>query len=444
MASDTATGEWTYTLDNTLAATQGLTRATAITDSSTPSPSPTRTAPPTPRPSPSPSPAPTTPRHHLDHRRRGRRRITETGLAADDTTAVTDRRAPTGSLTATDVDTGETATLACEHCGPATYGNDRQRLGHRRVDLHVDNALAATPGRSPRATAITDSSTPSPSPTRTAPPTPRPSPSPSPAPTTPRSSPSTSGAAVEGAVTETGLAADDTDSRDRTGERDRHADGHRTSTPARRRPGVRAVRRGHLRHVAIDPATGELDLHARQRRCRRAGARRGHSGHRSSTPSPSPTRTAPPTPRPSPSPSPAPTTRRSSPRHRRGSKAQSPRPAWRPTSPAAVTAACHRHADGHRRRHRRHPDAGVRASAPATYGTIAIDPATGEWTYTLDNSWRRRRTSTRATASPQLYTVTVTDEHGAHRHPDRHHHHHRHQRRAGHHLDQPAPRLTAQ
>ncbi len=69
-----------------------------------------------------------------------------------------------------------------------------------------------------------------------------------------------------------------------------------------------------------------------------------------------------------------------------------------------------------------------------------IDPATGEWTYTLDNAaggdavprrWRQRHRSSTPSPSP-----TRT----AHRHPDRHHHHHRHQRRAGHHRRPPATR----
>ncbi|WP_441227843.1 T1SS-143 repeat domain-containing protein [Tardiphaga sp. 20_F10_N6_6] len=52
-------------------------------------------------------------------------------------------------------------------------------------------------------------------------------------------------------------------------------------------------------------------------------------------------------------------------------------------------------------------------NGPATYGNMAIDPVTGVWSYTLDNG----KTATQALAEgenkTQVFTATVTDEHGA-------------------------------
>ncbi len=44
---------------------------------------------------------------------------------------------------------------------------------------------------------------------------------------------------------------------------------------------------------------------------------------------------------------------------------------------------------------------------------MAIDSATGEWTYTLDNTLAATQGLNEGDSVTQLYTVTVTDENGA-------------------------------
>lgn len=48
-----------------------------------------------------------------------------------------------------------------------------------------------------------------------------------------------------------------------------------------------------------------------------------------------------------------------------------------------------------------------------TYGTIALDPATGHWTYTLGNSRAATQALAAGQAGHETFTATVTDEHGA-------------------------------
>ncbi len=72
--------------------------------------------------------------------------VTETGLAADDTTASTGPASATGTLTATDVDTGETATLAWSISGPTTYGTMAINSATGEWTYTLDNTLAATQG----------------------------------------------------------------------------------------------------------------------------------------------------------------------------------------------------------------------------------------------------------------------------------------------------------
>ncbi|WP_206075963.1 VCBS domain-containing protein, partial [Mesorhizobium sp. Z1-4] len=51
--------------------------------------------------------------------------------------------------------------------------------------------------------------------------------------------------------------------------------------------------------------------------------------------------------------------------------------------------------------------------APGTYGTFAINPATGEWTYTLDNSLPATQALTEGQTETETFTVTVADPNGA-------------------------------
>src|SRR5436305_496617 len=52
--------------------------------------------------------------------------------------------------------------------------------------------------------------------------------------------------------------------------------------------------------------------------------------------------------------------------------------------------------------------------APSTtYGSLAIDPATGKWTYTLDNSLAATQALTEGQTVTQTYTARVTDDFGA-------------------------------
>ncbi|HEY0197391.1 MAG TPA: VCBS domain-containing protein, partial [Rhodanobacter sp.] len=48
-----------------------------------------------------------------------------------------------------------------------------------------------------------------------------------------------------------------------------------------------------------------------------------------------------------------------------------------------------------------------------TYGTIGIDPATGKWTYTLDNSRAATQALNDGDTKTETFTARVTDEHGA-------------------------------
>ncbi len=196
---------------------------------------------------------------------------------------------------------------------------------------------------------------------------------------------------------------------DRTGERDRHAtaDGcrHRRDRDAGR--GAFRVRRTYGT-MAIDrpPASGPTRSTTA---CGDQGLSEGDSDT-SSTP----------------------------PRHRRQRRHRHPdchhhhhrhqrRPGITATTGAAVEAR-HRGRPGGRRHHScdrtgerdRHAtatdvntgetrDAGVEHSGPTTYGTMAIDSATGEWTYTLDNTGGDAGPQ-RGRQRPQLYTATVTDD----------------------------------
>ncbi|MBO1907986.1 tandem-95 repeat protein [Microvirga sp. 3-52] len=50
-----------------------------------------------------------------------------------------------------------------------------------------------------------------------------------------------------------------------------------------------------------------------------------------------------------------------------------------------------------------------------TYGTIGIDPVTGRWTYTLDNTRSATQTLNDGETRTETFTARVTDEHGAYR-----------------------------
>ena len=71
------------------------------------------------------------------------------------------------------------------------------------------------------------------------------------------------------------------------------------------------------------------------------------------------------------------------------------------------------------------------SAGPATYGTAAIDPATGEWTYTLDNGQTAVQDLGEGDTLTDSFLVTVTDEDGLTDTRDRHDHHHRQRRCAG-------------
>src|SRR5690606_26200781 len=49
----------------------------------------------------------------------------------------------------------------------------------------------------------------------------------------------------------------------------------------------------------------------------------------------------------------------------------------------------------------------------SNYGAIAIDPATGKWTYTLDNSKADTQALKEGDSKTETFTATVTDEFGA-------------------------------
>jgi len=53
------------------------------------------------------------------------------------------------------------------------------------------------------------------------------------------------------------------------------------------------------------------------------------------------------------------------------------------------------------------------ADTDGTYGTIGIDPATGQWTYTLDNSRPATQALNDGETRPETFTARVTDEFGA-------------------------------
>ncbi|MCI1003071.1 tandem-95 repeat protein [Ochrobactrum sp. C6C9] len=53
------------------------------------------------------------------------------------------------------------------------------------------------------------------------------------------------------------------------------------------------------------------------------------------------------------------------------------------------------------------------ATTNGTYGTIGIDPVTGEWTYTLDNSRPETQALNNGETRTETFTARVTDEHGA-------------------------------
>ena len=76
-------------------------------------------------------------------------------------------------------------------------------------------------------------------------------------------------------------------------------------------------------------------------------------------------------------------------------------------------------------------DADLDRRAPATYGTASIDPATGEWTYTLNNALTAVQELGEGDTLTDSFLVTVTDEDGLDRHGDGEHHDHRRRRRAG-------------
>ncbi|MDZ7888723.1 MAG: VCBS domain-containing protein [Pseudomonas sp.] len=53
------------------------------------------------------------------------------------------------------------------------------------------------------------------------------------------------------------------------------------------------------------------------------------------------------------------------------------------------------------------------AQTAGTYGSLAVDAASGQWTYTLDNSRAATQGLTSGHPGSETFTVTVTDEHGA-------------------------------
>ena len=53
------------------------------------------------------------------------------------------------------------------------------------------------------------------------------------------------------------------------------------------------------------------------------------------------------------------------------------------------------------------------ATTAGTYGSIAIDPATGQWTYTLDNGLPATQALNTGDIKTETFTARVTDEHGA-------------------------------
>jgi len=55
----------------------------------------------------------------------------------------------------------------------------------------------------------------------------------------------------------------------------------------------------------------------------------------------------------------------------------------------------------------------VGAGTDGTYGTIGIDPATGRWTYTLDNTRAATQALNTGETRTETFTARVTDEHGA-------------------------------
>ena len=52
-------------------------------------------------------------------------------------------------------------------------------------------------------------------------------------------------------------------------------------------------------------------------------------------------------------------------------------------------------------------------SGSGTYGSIVIDPVTGEWTYSLDNSLAATQALREGTEATETFTATVTDDNGA-------------------------------
>ncbi len=70
--------------------------------------------------------------------------MTEAGLAEDDATAVTGPATATGTLSASDVDDGETATLVWSITGPTTYGAMTINAATGAWLYTLDNDLAAT------------------------------------------------------------------------------------------------------------------------------------------------------------------------------------------------------------------------------------------------------------------------------------------------------------
>ena len=55
------------------------------------------------------------------------------------------------------------------------------------------------------------------------------------------------------------------------------------------------------------------------------------------------------------------------------------------------------------------------AGTNGTYGTIGIDPVTGQWTYTLDNSRAATQALNGGDTGTETFTARVADEHGAYR-----------------------------
>src|SRR5690606_22666865 len=53
------------------------------------------------------------------------------------------------------------------------------------------------------------------------------------------------------------------------------------------------------------------------------------------------------------------------------------------------------------------------ADGAGTYGTLSLDPSTGEWTYTLDNSSPDVQALAKGQVATDTFTVTITDQHGA-------------------------------